>query len=330
VFILRHVTKESYRVPDVEVPRSDRLPNVTEEMRLKAAETIITIEKEKEIKKIFKFIESSGKGGFGRVFCARVKDTKQIVAIKRLPSSTDKEEIANTSEIACLTRLRHPNIVDFKSAYKYNKELWIVTEFMEGGTLSQAIKVHALSETHMSFITQQLLKGLSFMHSHGFVHRDLKSNNIMMTIAGNIKMIDFGLCADLSSGPRAQMLGTAYWMSPEMIKRLPHSTKADVWSLGIVILEMLLRVPPFASSRILSMFKAVCGETIEILDSSRIKFSDSVRSFLSNCLQSDPDQRASSVELLKHPFVENAVLDKDLIVVLRTVFVSITLYKSGI
>jgi len=330
VYILRHVTKDSFRVPDLEIPRSDRYPNVSEEMRKNAAELIITVEKEKDIKKIFKFIETSGKGGFGRVFCARVKQTKHIVAIKRLPACTEKEELSNVSEIACLTRLRHPNIVDFKSAYKYNKETWIVTEYMEGGTLSQAIKVHALSEQHMAYVTQQLLKGLSFMHSNGFVHRDLKSNNIMLSIAGNIKLIDFGLCADLSDGPRAQMLGTAYWMSPEMIKRLPHTTKADVWSLGIVVLEMLLRGPPFASSRMLSMFKAVCGETLDILDSSHVKIGDKVRSFLMNCVQPDPDVRLSCTELLKHSWVSNAVLDKELIVVLRTVFVSITLYKSGI
>jgi len=330
VYILRHVTKDSFRVPDLEIPRSDRYPNVSEEMRKNAAELIITVEKEKDIKKIFKFIETSGKGGFGRVFCARVKQTKHIVAIKRLPACTEKEELSNISEIACLTLLRHPNIVDFKSAYKYNKETWIVTEYMEGGTLSQAIKVHALSEQHMAYVTQQLLKGLSFMHSNGFVHRDLKSNNIMLSIAGNIKLIDFGLCADLSDGPRAQMLGTAYWMSPEMIKRLPHTTKADVWSLGIVVLEMLLRGPPFASSRMLSMFKAVCGETLDILDSSHVKIGDKVRSFLMNCVQPDPDVRLSCNELLKHSWVSNAVLDKELIVVLRTVFVSITLYKSGI
>jgi len=76
VYILRHVTKDSFRVPDLEIPRSDRYPNVSEEMRKNAAELIITVEKEKDIKKIFKFIETSGKGGFGRVFCARVKQTK--------------------------------------------------------------------------------------------------------------------------------------------------------------------------------------------------------------------------------------------------------------
>jgi len=293
-------------------------------------EAITVIDKEKDLKKIFKFIETSGKGGFGRVFCARDKATKEIVAIKRVPAVTEKEEISNAGEVACLISLRHPNVVEFKAAYKLNSELWIVTEFMEGGTLSQAIKVHGLAESHIAYITKQLLSGLCYLHSRGFVHRDLKSNNIMMSITGNIKLIDFGLCADLSDGPRVQMLGTAYWMPPEMIRRHPHNTKSDIWSLGIVVLEMYLRTPPYASSRILSMFKAACGETAECLESTKLSISSSARSFVRLCLQSDPDQRPTAKELLMHPYVETAVMDKELLIVLKTVFVSITLYKSGI
>jgi len=330
VYILRHVTKDSYRIPDMAIPRSERYPNVSEELRKSANDSIIMIEKHKDIKKIYKFIETSGKGGFGRVCCAREKETKTIVAIKRLPATTSKEEVANASEIACLIALRHPNVVDYKSSYFWNNELWIVTEYMEGGTLCQAIKVHALSEPHIAYITKQLLTGLAYIHSKGFAHRDLKSNNIMMSVSGNIKLIDFGLCADLSKGPRVQMLGTAYWMAPEMIKRLPHDTKADIWSLGIVILEMYLRGPPYSSSRILCMFKAVCGETADCLNTTKVTICDAARSIVSRCLVADPNDRPTAEDLLTHDFVENTTLDKELTVVLKTIFVSITLFKSGI
>eukprot|EP01123_Difflugia_compressa_P005064 TRINITY_DN1662_c0_g1_i1.p1 TRINITY_DN1662_c0_g1~~TRINITY_DN1662_c0_g1_i1.p1 ORF type:complete len:529 (-),score=77.44 TRINITY_DN1662_c0_g1_i1:146-1681(-) len=329
IYILRHVTKESWRIPEADIPRSERTPNVSENLRQKALENITTIEKD-DLKKIYKFIETSGKGGFGKVFCARERATKDVVAIKRLPAETDKEDICNSSEVACLMALKHPNIVEFKCAYKVNHDFWIVTEYMEGGTLSQAIKVHNLIEPHISFITKQLLNGLNFLHSKGFVHRDLKSNNIMMSITGNIKIIDFGLCAEVTNGPRLQMMGTAYWMPPEMIKKIPHTTKADLWCLGIVVLEMYFRTPPFSTSRILCMFKAICGETLEFVEQHKHNMSACAVDFVRKCLQVDPDARPTADELLKDPFVEPAALDKELLVVLKTIFVSITLYKSGI
>eukprot|EP01124_Arcella_intermedia_P007260 TRINITY_DN1439_c0_g1_i3.p1 TRINITY_DN1439_c0_g1~~TRINITY_DN1439_c0_g1_i3.p1 ORF type:complete len:457 (-),score=96.17 TRINITY_DN1439_c0_g1_i3:47-1417(-) len=330
IHILRHTTKESFRIPGVSLAHSDTFEPVSTELKEEAISKIQHLKKEKDLKKTYKFIETSGKGGFGRVFCARVRETKEMVAIKKLQGVTEKEKKSNICEIACLITLKHPNIVNYICSYQIDNDIWIVMEYMEGGTLSQAIRVHTFAENHISYITKQITTGLEFMHKNGFAHRDLKSNNIMMSINGNIKIIDFGLCANLSTGPKTQTVGTAYWMAPEIIKKTPHDYKVDIWSLGIVIIEMYFRVPPYSSSRILSMFKAITGETVEFINSTKVPVCEKAKSFVSACLILDENERPSCTDLLKHDFLSNADLDKELLVVLKTIFVSITLYKSGI
>jgi len=282
-------------------------------------------------------MESNGKGGFGRVFSARVKTKvehgktiKEFVAIKRVPSTSAREEMNNNCEVACLLELRHANIVEIKSVYQLPNELWIIMEFMEGGTLAQAIRLHALAPSHINFISAQILRGLEYIHQRGFVHRDLKSNNIMLSIEGGVKIIDFGLCANISDGPRIQTLGTSHWMAPEMIMRHPHTTKIDIWSFGIVFLEMYLRCVPFSGSRILSMFKAVKGETLEYIHLHKFNIPHKAYHFVECCLQPDPNKRLSATELLQDPIMKKSAPDEDLRTLLKTIFVSITLHRSGI
>lgn len=245
-------------------------------------------------KKLFKNIEFSGKGGFGRVFGAKDRTTKKHVAIKKLPHVTEKDKRSNWCEIGFLATCKHPNIVRFLDAWEVKDEVWIVMEFLEGGTLHEAIKVHQFCERHIAYIAREVLKALDFLHNNKFVHRDLKSANVMMSVDGEIKLIDFGLCADVSEGERTQMVGSPFWMPPEMIRREPHGCpvrsdhffsstlpisthrssviihyththtlsltsenvcyQADIWSFAVCLLEMYLREPPNASSRLRSMF----------------------------------------------------------------------------
>jgi serine/threonine protein kinase len=173
-------------------------------------------------KKLFKNIEFSGKGGFGRVFGAKDRTTKKHVAIKKLPHVSEKDKRNNWCEIGFLATCKHPNIVRFLDAWEVKDEVWIVMEFLEGGTLHEAIKVHQFCERHIAYIAREVLKALDFLHNNKFVHRDLKSANVMMSVEGEIKLIDFGLCADVSEGERTQMVGSPFWMPPEMIRREPH------------------------------------------------------------------------------------------------------------
>jgi len=191
---------------------------------------------------------------------------------------------------------------------------------MEGGTLNEAIKIHAFSERHIKYITKEILKGIAFLHSKNLVHRDIKSSNIMMTNQGNVKIIDFGLCADISEGERTQMLGSAFWMPPEMILRIPHGFPVDIWSFGVCVIEMYLRHPPHYDSRIKSMFMSSTGRILESILTSTV--TDLAKDFITKCLQVDQKVRATAVELLEHPYVKNTKSKKGIDKILHAIFMS--------
>jgi hypothetical protein len=323
--VLHFLTKDSYRTPgeDKDPPR-ERRPYATASM-IDGAKAMVQIPD--NIKKYYRSIEFSGKGGFGRVFAAKDVATKRRVAIKRVPHVTEKDKRNNYCEIAFLSQCKHPNVVNFIRAWEVKDEAWIVTEFLEGGTLSEAVKVHQFSERHIAYVAREILKALKYLHSIDFVHRDLKSGNVMMSIEGHIKLIDFGLCCEVASGPRVQMLGSPYWIPPEMIKRKPHACPADIWSFAVCVLEMFLKELPNASSRLYAMFTAAADD---IQDAIPPKASPMAKDFLSKCLIINPAKRASAEELLQHPFVTQPKLEEGIKDVLRGVFVSNSLALSGI
>jgi len=144
-------------------------------------------------KEIFKIINEEGKGGFGTVHRAYYRgDEKNSVAIKIKNSTSEKERKYHTAEISylkfCNTPKPHPNIVKYIDCFKNSNELWLIMEYMEGGTLYQAIKCFSFSERQIAYLTKEILTGLAFLHSENLVHRDLKSANIMMTIEGGVKL----------------------------------------------------------------------------------------------------------------------------------------------
>jgi p21-activated kinase 1 len=335
IYIVRYITKQNYLYPELEIPKKNKIPNVDSELQNFAIQNIHVAEREKDLKKTYKIILTNGKGSYGKVVSARVKAYnengklhKELVAIKRLPITNEDDLIVNICEVACLLSLKHNNIVQYKQAHRLPAELWIVMEFMEGGSLNHALKVHSFSESHIALILQQILSGLDYVHSQNFAHRDVKSNNIMMSISGNIKLIDFGICANVSK-PRQETVGTVFWMAPEMITKQPHNVKCDIWSVGIVALEMYLRSPPFHSSRILSMWKTLCGETLQCLEDSKAKLCHEALSICKNCLSLDPELRPSAHDLKKVPFIANAVIDKSFLTSLKTIFISLTMHRSG-
>jgi len=147
-----------------------------------------------------------------------------------------------------------------------------------------------------------------------------------MSINGSIKIIDFGLCADFSQGPRVSIVGSPFWIPPEMIKKEAHSFPADIWSLGVCLLELYLMVPPHAVSGIKCMFLAsVKGLNDQIPKTA----TTDARAFLERCLQVDQKKRSSAAELLQEPFVNQEGLSNGLTEVLKDIFLSKTLDALG-
>jgi len=283
----------------------------------------------KNIKKLFKLGDVVGKGAYGEVWSAIELSTKKKVAIKKSPHTTEEEKVLNYCEIAVLQKLVHPNIVSFASVWDASdqglQELWIVTELLEGGTLSQAAKVQKFSESHVAYTAREILKGISFLHQNKYAHRDIKSENVMLTIKGGIKLIDFGFCCDLSAGPRLDILGSPYWIPPEMVLHQNHSFAVDIWSFAICILEMFIGKPPNFGSALHAMFRAA---TIGVYDVIPDSLSDECKDFLKRCLVIDPAKRATAEELLLHPYVSKPNLGQGIDKVLKSIFVTNVLLEN--
>jgi len=270
-------------------------------------------------KDLFKILERSGTGGFGRVFLGREVKTRKRYAIKKIPHVSLRDRKTNWKEIEILSSCLHKNIVKYHSCYVLKEEIWIIMEFMEGGSLKEASAVHTFNESQIAYIAKEALQALQFMHQNGLVHRDLKPGNIMLTVDGDIKLIDFGLCERtevLVVNPR--IVGSPYWMPPEILLRAPYNEKADVWSLGCTLLQL---VDP-RSFDLGPMPKTL----LTIATQGRSFTSDKARSsglenFISSMLVRDLVGRASVDQLLEHSFLSKADTRKALKNVLSQIFV---------
>jgi len=288
----------------------------------------------------------TGKGGYGRVFFALPK-TKALkilpenthqVAIKVMPHSNAPERLRNFREIGHLHKFSaHPNIVRYHWSLLVDRragpQIWVITEFMQGGTLMEAAQKHPFEEKDVAYVAREMLKGLDYLHSMSYAHRDLKSANVMMSVEGDIKLIDFGLCAHIGKNKkglnkeRGKMCGSPFWMAPEMIKGKKYGVAVDIWSLAVCLLEMKYQVPPNYSSRIYAMFTAAT-EGINL--NPKHKHSPDFADFFKKCLSIDPEMRPSAGELLKHPFLDRASKREDMQVILKQVFLLDSMAAAGI
>mmetsp|Transcript_7677 Transcript_7677/g.19376 ORF Transcript_7677/g.19376 Transcript_7677/m.19376 type:complete len:615 (-) Transcript_7677:44-1888(-) len=271
----------------------------------------------RDAKKLFKIKESCGEGGFGAVFRVKVNKRDFLgqgetlpkeIAIKIMPVVSPKQMASNLNEISFLKHCRHENICTLHAALRVNNEVWLLQEYMKGGNLKQAsaAKYGVFAESEISYVARELMQGIAYLHSLKIAHRDLKNMNVMLTIEGCVKIIDFGLAADLSHGPVLQMVGSPFWMPPEMIRMEYHSFPADVWSFGICCLELANRVPPNYSNSKLAMYIAATrglGEDYGLEKPGN--WSATFRDFLAKCLTVDQHERATAKELLQHPFFKN-------------------------
>ncbi|NXH25753.1 PAK3 kinase, partial [Myiagra hebetior] len=189
-------------------------------------------------------------------------------------------------------------------SYLVGTQLWLVLEYMDGGTLSDVISKIYLCEDEMATISRECLKGLHFLHSNHMIHQHVKSCNILLRTDGSVKLADFGLFAQLTREQSRQrsMAGISGWMAPEVVTGQPYGPKVDIWSFGIVGIEMVEReVPHWNGDPVSPQLLIATGGRPKLQEPNL--FSPLLHGFLSCCLQTNEEWRWSAKKLLQHPFV---------------------------
>ncbi|KAJ6240155.1 serine/threonine-protein kinase tao [Anaeramoeba flamelloides] len=252
-------------------------------------------------------ISKIGDGAYGKVYKAIYISTKEAVAVKKIPIDADLDSVIK--EISIMKQCRHKHIVKYYDTYFRQNELWIVMEYCGGGSVLDLMQIGkvTLNEEQVLSVAKSILKGLRFLHSLKKIHRDIKSSNVLLTEEGFSKLADFGVSGQIGNteSKRKSVVGTPYWMAPEVIKEMGHNYKVDIWSLGITIIEMIEGKPPLNHLHPLRAIFAIPNQPAPRLKNPK-KFSKGFVEFLSLCLQKDPEKRPTASQLLQLDVIKKA------------------------
>ncbi|TVY81676.1 Serine/threonine-protein kinase MST20 [Lachnellula suecica] len=256
-------------------------------------------------REIYKELTKIGQGASGGVYTGYERGTNRLVAIKQMNLEQQPKKDLIINEILVMKDSSHPNIVNFIDSFLVTGELWVIMEYMEGGSLTDVVTFNIMSEGQIASVCRETLKGLQHLHSKGVIHRDIKSDNILLSLDGNIKLTDFGFCAQINEAhnKRTTMVGTPYWMAPEVVTRKEYGRKVDIWSLGIMAIEMIEGEPPYLTeSPLRALYLIATNGTPAIKDEQAL--TPVFKDFLYFALKVDPEKRASAHDLLRHDFMK--------------------------
>mmetsp|Transcript_2784 Transcript_2784/g.3442 ORF Transcript_2784/g.3442 Transcript_2784/m.3442 type:complete len:518 (-) Transcript_2784:64-1617(-) len=305
--------KEAPDTPDEETPSDDKVTVRKDKAKKRHKGEDLEWIDEGDPTEIFINLEKCGEGSSGEVYKGLHKDTKEVTAIKVI-SLGGSEKLCNIkNEIMMLKLSKHPNVVEHRGTYMKDEKLWVAMEYMDGGALTEVISICQISEAQIACICKEILNALVGIHEGNRIHRDIKSDNVLITISGDIKLADFGYCAQLTEtvDKRNSVVGTPYWMAPELIKGMEYGTSVDIWSLGIAAIEMAEGDPPYLDFPPLRALFLIATHGPPSLKEPE-KWTDIFKHFLGRCLELEPGDRASAKELLEHPFLKLACPTRNL------------------
>ncbi|CEG42167.1 ste ste20 mst protein kinase [Plasmopara halstedii] len=272
-----------------------------------------SIQRDENPEIVFEVLERIGEGSYGKVYKAVNKSSAEVVALKVVPVENEDraayEEL--TREILILERCKSPFVVQYLGSFSYESQLWIAMEFCAAGSLADLHVLRGrqvLREAEIAAVCANITLGLAHLHSQGLIHRDIKAGNLLLNRDGVTKLADFGVSAQLTAtvGKRRTVIGTPFWMAPEVIQEAQYDCKADLWSLGITALELAEGEPPLAHMHPMRAIFLIPNRAPPELRAPA-NFSAEFRDFIALCLKKDPQERASAENLLHHPFIARNV-----------------------
>ncbi|KAJ3388990.1 Serine/threonine-protein kinase 4 [Lobulomyces angularis] len=253
---------------------------------------------------IFTVLNKLGEGSYGAVYKGIHKRTSTLCAIKMIPIENDLDD--SVKEISMMRNCNSNYVVHFYGSFLNDNYLWIVMEYCGAGSVADIMRLcnTVMTEEQISVICSFTLSGLSYLHSYRKIHRDIKAGNILLNTVGEVKLADFGVASQLtdSKTKRLTVIGTPYWIAPEVLGDQGYGIEADIWSLGITCIEMAEGRPPYHDiNPMKAIFQIPKNPPPKFSDPS--KFSNNFIDFLSKCLKKNPEHRPSAEVLLKHPFI---------------------------